>query len=196
MTGWVVTRFPQPQRKSVTVVDVFCRHHAPSERVTVEWLSIVCQLKSAIEMLCLRMMPSLNRCTRLQSGFQIMQYSFTSISVPVSQRPPLKLVHSLNSRVLACELATVSDVGQGEGHDQTIPHVPVLLSEVLAAFSAVNLKVHTPAGCLLATHAPEQNPKNVQTYVDGTLGAAGHAQALIQQHPVRLLKFGCCCAVV
>jgi 16S rRNA C1402 N4-methylase RsmH len=25
----------------------------------------------------------------------------------------------------------------------------------------------------------------LQTYLDGTLGAAGHAQALLQEHPVR-----------
>ena len=38
---------------------------------------------------------------------------------------------------------------------------------------------------MLAFHFPCIT--GVQAYVDGTLGAAGHAQAIIQQHPVRLL---------
>lgn len=41
------------------------------------------------------------------------------------------------------------------------PHVSVLLAEVLAAFEG----------------------RSVRTYVDGTLGAAGHAAAMLAQHP-------------
>lgn len=38
---------------------------------------------------------------------------------------------------------------------------------------------------MLALCVPEQLRMNgVQACVDGTLGAAGHAQAIIQQHPV------------
>ncbi|KAL3160154.1 hypothetical protein ABBQ32_010922 [Trebouxia sp. C0010 RCD-2024] len=112
-------------------------------------------------MLSLRMASSLNRCVQLQSGRKAVRSSFTSVPVPPLQRPPLKSLQSRNSRTLACQVATASDVGQGASHDLTNPHTPVLLSEVLAAFSPVNL----------------------QTYVDGTLGAAGHAQALLQQQP-------------
>lgn len=41
------------------------------------------------------------------------------------------------------------------------PHAPVLLTEVIQAFESLNLQV----------------------VVDGTLGAGGHAQALLEQHP-------------
>lgn len=41
------------------------------------------------------------------------------------------------------------------------PHAPVLLTEVIQAFKSLNLQV----------------------VVDGTLGAGGHAQALLEQHP-------------
>lgn len=41
------------------------------------------------------------------------------------------------------------------------PHIPVLLNECLAAFSHLNMKI----------------------YVDGTLGAGGHAEAILRAHP-------------
>lgn len=106
------------------------------------------------------MASSLNRCAHLQSGSKTVRNPCTSTLVSHVQQPPFKSL-SRNTRVVACDFATVSDVGHGASHDVTNPHTPVLLSEVLAAFSAVKVK----------------------TYVDGTLGAAGHAQALLQQHP-------------
>lgn len=111
-------------------------------------------------MLSLRMASSLNRCVQLQSGRKAVRSSFTSVPVPPLQRPPLKSLQSRNSRTLACQVATASDVGQGASHDLTNPHTPVLLSEVLAAFSPVNLQVRSPAGCLLPAHAPETKAQN------------------------------------
>lgn len=65
-------------------------------------------------------------------------------------------------------------------------HVPVLLGEVLDAFSGVNLKVLLSYG-VFAVH-PRNVPTDtrcVQVHVDGTLGAGGHASELLQHHPVR-----------
>eukprot|EP00192_Tetraselmis_astigmatica_P012580 CAMPEP_0117658398 /NCGR_PEP_ID=MMETSP0804-20121206/5843_1 /TAXON_ID=1074897 /ORGANISM="Tetraselmis astigmatica, Strain CCMP880" /LENGTH=394 /DNA_ID=CAMNT_0005464917 /DNA_START=286 /DNA_END=1470 /DNA_ORIENTATION=- len=65
------------------------------------------------------------------------------------------------SSVLCCRAAVKSDERQREGLDQSEPHVPVLMEEVLGSFASVNLKV----------------------YMDGTLGAGGHAAALLRSHP-------------
>lgn len=65
-------------------------------------------------------------------------------------------------------------------------HVPVLLGEVLDAFSGVNLKVLLSYG-IFAVH-PRDVPLDspcLQVHVDGTLGAGGHAYELLQHHPVR-----------
>ena len=75
------------------------------------------------------------------------------------------------------------------------PHTPVLLPHVLEAFSDVNLKVHvlscgillaqTVLFAVLAPHA--QVCCVLQVHVDCTLGAGGHAEAVIRHHPVRAL---------
>ena len=106
------------------------------------------------------MASSLKRCTLLRSGGKTAHCTFTSLTVPLAQRPPPKSLQSRNSRVTASEVATAADVGQDAGHNQSIPHTPVLLSEVLGAFSAVNLKVRSPGGCLLPAHAPETDDRN------------------------------------
>lgn len=45
--------------------------------------------------------------------------------------------------------------------DQTYPHIPVLKEEVLVAFA----------------------PSSLHFFIDGTIGAGGHAEALLQAHP-------------
>lgn len=67
---------------------------------------------------------------------------------------------SLHTAV-ASGLSTSAADSQAQQEHGTALHIPVLLSEILQAFQPVHLK----------------------TYLDGTLGAAGHAQALLQQHP-------------
>jgi len=54
-----------------------------------------------------------------------------------------------------------ADAGDGPSTSGEAPHVPVLLNEVLDAFKPLNVKV----------------------YVDGTLGAGGHASAMLSAHP-------------
>ncbi|CAG9460178.1 unnamed protein product [Pedinophyceae sp. YPF-701] len=58
-------------------------------------------------------------------------------------------------------MAPPSYVDSQRESDAAHPHVPVLLQEVLDHFAPVSMK----------------------TYVDGTLGAAGHAVALLRAHP-------------
>jgi 16S rRNA (cytosine1402-N4)-methyltransferase len=51
----------------------------------------------------------------------------------------------------------------------TAPHVPVLVKEVLALFEK----------------------KEIRTFVDGTLGAGGHARAILEEHPEIETYIGC-----
>ncbi len=51
----------------------------------------------------------------------------------------------------------------------TEPHVPVMLEEFLEHFSKLKIK----------------------TFYDGTLGAAGHAKALLESHPEIETYYGC-----
>ncbi|KAL0051717.1 hypothetical protein WJX82_000937 [Trebouxia sp. C0006] len=67
---------------------------------------------------------------------------------------------SLHTAV-ASDLSSSAANSQAQQEYGAPQHIPVLLSEILEAFQPVHLK----------------------TYLDGTLGAAGHAQALLQQHP-------------
>lgn len=107
---------------------------------------VVRLLQGAKEAWSLRILPGLNRCSRVQSGRHIVRHAFYTTWVPYLQRPPLKPLQSKHSRVLACGIATT---GQGESEAEAAFHTPVLLSEVLAAFSVVDLKVRSPSNCLL-----------------------------------------------
>lgn len=107
---------------------------------------VVRLLQGAKEALSLRILPGLNRCTRVQSDRDFMRRTFNSTWAPYLQRPPPKPLQTQHSRVLSCGVATI---GQGESEAEAVFHIPVLLSEVLAAFSEVDLKVSCPSNCLL-----------------------------------------------
>jgi len=58
-------------------------------------------------------------------------------------------------------------------------HTPVLLRQVLEAFEGRQLQARVaPCSRRLGAHAP-------QCFVDATLGAGGHASAILAAHPVR-----------
>ena len=76
---------------------------------------------------------------------------------------------------------------------ETPRHVPVMLSEVLTAVQPVQLKVDVKSrksadqigsDQFSFAYASCNASCAVQTHVDGTLGAAGHAAAVLRQHPV------------
>ena len=85
-------------------------------------------------------LPGLSRCMQARIGRDFTRCAFKITHVPNLQRPPLQPLQSQQLGVLACHAATV---GQEASRAQDIFHTPVLLSEVLAAFSEVNLKVHS-----------------------------------------------------
>lgn len=102
---------------------------------------VIPRLFGANQTLFLRSMPGLNRYTKVQTGRNFMRCAFESTHVPHLLRPPLEPLQSQPSGWLGCHAATV---GQEASPSQDIFHTPVLLSEVLAAFSEVNLKVRRP----------------------------------------------------
>ena len=53
--------------------------------------------------------------------------------------------------------------------DKALPHIPIMVDEVLAGFKGAQLKV----------------------FFDGTLGAGGHAQAILESHPEIERFIGC-----
>ena len=150
---------------------------------------VIPRLLGANQTLSLRIMPGLNRYMNVQTGRRFTRCGFKRTHDLYSTRPPLEPLQSQPPRVLGCHAATV---GPDASRAQDTFHTPVLLSEVLAVFSEVNLKVCRPeSACCpfelecFALCSPEQlRLTAVQAYIDGTLGAAGHAQAIIQQHPV------------
>mmetsp|Transcript_29949 Transcript_29949/g.41467 ORF Transcript_29949/g.41467 Transcript_29949/m.41467 type:complete len:408 (-) Transcript_29949:138-1361(-) len=77
----------------------------------------------------------------------------------------IKRVHSLSSEQTG--LISVGDES-GESSHSKKPHTSVLLSEILEQFQSINVKV----------------------YVDGTLGAAGHAEAILNAHPEMVTLVG------
>lgn len=105
-------------------------------------------LHGAKQALSLRILPGLNRCTRAQSSRDNVRHAYNITWAPYLQRPPLKPLQTQHSRVLASG-RHVAITGQGESEAEAVFHTPVLLSEVLAAFSAVDLKVCSPSNCLL-----------------------------------------------
>lgn len=80
----------------------------------------------------------------------------------------------------------------------TEAHIPVLLGNVLLSFSDSKLKV--PSSNPLPDSFPQQGTHgclrhcyinmllSLQTFVDGTLGAAGHSCAILQAHPVSVAQ--------
>lgn len=107
---------------------------------------VVPLLNGAKQTLFLHSLPGLSRYMTVRNGRDFMRCAFKSTHVPYLQRPPLQPLPSQQSGVLACHAATV---GQTASRAQDIFHTPVLLSEVLAAFWEVNLKVHNHEKCLL-----------------------------------------------
>lgn len=99
---------------------------------------VVPLLHGAKQTLSLRGLPGLSRYINVQTGRDFMRYAFKSTYVPYLQRPPLQPSQSQQAGVLACPAA----VGQEASRAEDVFHTPVLLSEVLDAFSDVNLKVH------------------------------------------------------
>ena len=106
---------------------------------------VVRLLQGAKEALSLRVLPGLDRCTRVQSGRDFMRHAFNSTWTPYLQQPPLKPLQTQHSMVLS----SGATIFQGESEAEAVFHTPVLLSEVLAAFSEVGLKVNCQSNCFL-----------------------------------------------
>lgn len=60
-------------------------------------------------------------------------------------------------------------MSQSRSSNEGRPHIPIMLSEVLAAFEDVELKY----------------------FYEGTLGAGGHAKAILETHPEIIRYIGC-----
>lgn len=87
----------------------------------------------------------------------------------VQHRQSLQLCHAVHPDVTesaASSSGSRASSSQGastSGSDNSFPHVPVMLRQVLDALG----------------------PGPIKLYVDGTLGAGGHSSAVMQTHPVR-----------
>ncbi len=76
----------------------------------------------------------------------------------------LHSIHPASSPAVAAAAAATPDTQQGaeQTASDDAPHIPVLLKPILEFFQ----------------------PLHIRTYVDGTLGAGGHAKAVLQAHAV------------
>ena len=94
-----------------------------------------------------------------------------------------RVLHSTHT-ARAAVATSAAPVTAGEEHE---PHVPVLLQQVVAAFDGVRLQVRSLATLSFLT-LPDFPPRvcvshRPQCHVDATLGAGGHASAVLAAHP-------------
>ncbi|KAK3258407.1 hypothetical protein CYMTET_32543 [Cymbomonas tetramitiformis] len=101
-------------------------------------------------------LSQLSICSRLRGS-----HSFCTISQPPCIRNPGQTRNRFTLQIRSDKRTRLFASASDTEDKSAAPHIPVLLAEILALFHDTHTRV----------------------YVDGTLGAGGHASAIVAEHP-------------